>query len=783
MKNSLKITLIFLVLFLSKSILQAQPMMGWSSWNANGLNISEDLIKETSDYMVLHGLNEVGYTWVNTDDGFFDGRDSNGNLKISPRFPNGIKEIADYIRAKGLDPGIYSEVGLSTCGHHYQGDGGGGNAGLYGREEQDLRLYFDTYGFDFIKVDYCGAEIQGLDEQTSYTNISNIINDLEAELGRPLKYNICRWIFPGTWVRDVADSWRISGDITDNFGSIKSIIELNLYLAPYASWNKYNDMDMLQLGRGLNIEEEKTHFGIWSIMSSPLMIGCNLKGIRQSTLDILKNTEVIAINQDQLGLQAELIHRSGNCMVLAKPIEELHGKVRAVALYNAGESEKTIRVNFKDIQLSEKASVRDLWSHTDLGKFTGYYETRVPAHGTAMLRVEGEYAIDKLRYQGEYAYMNKYSALNLAENARYQKKADILTSGGYVMGWLGNGNDNWAEYKDVYVSKGGKYTFKLYYLSGLDRGLTVIVNGEEYQMENLNSGGFDKRGTAEIEIELNQGNNVIRLANTTDWAPDIDKFELIPEGESIDADNFDIIDMGGQFPVISSEDSSNETWYYIQFKSSEGVLQDMGEDQFMLTKEMTEQTPAQHWKVVEVSNPSGDYKYRIVNKNGKALSHVAVTETSDGFYKTTNSVSDMAKFRIIATDNSHHSPAWELERQGTNRRINQYDPTQTSGYNKNISEWDANDNGNSLIFVPVQEGMGITLVKNNSSRAKIAYLNNGVQLDGDDIVNVRLYSINGQLTETKAKSPFIFTLPTQACYLAAIKYKDNQVEVLKVFIR
>jgi hypothetical protein len=512
-----------------------RPLMGWSSWNANHININEALLKATADSMVSLGLKDVGYEWVNIDDGFFNGRDANGHLQVNAKFPNGMKVIADYIRSKGLHPGIYSEIGQHTCGSFGDNDVAGKNSGLYGHEEQDLRLFFDTWGYEFIKVDYCGGIRQGLNEQVTYTHVANIIRGLEQELGRKLRYNICRWGFPGTWTADIAGSWRISGDIADNFASLKYIIDLNTYLSPYASPGHYNDMDMLQLGRGLTPDEEKTHFGMWAIMTSPLIIGCNLEGIRQLTLDILKNTEIIAVNQDSLGLQAELVATNGDGRVYAKPIETAHGKVRAVALFNAGDAEKVIRVAFEDIQLSEKAKVRDLWTHTDLGEFTGYYETLVPAHGTAMLRVEGEAAIDKLCYEGEYAYMNKFTTIHQAENARFQKvAADFKSpvSGGYVMGWLGNNSDNFAEYRDIYLSKGGKYTFKLYYICGENRNLSVIVNGKEYRMENLHSGG-NTCATAEIEIELRAGSNVIRLANTIAWAPDIDKFELIPKNVSL----------------------------------------------------------------------------------------------------------------------------------------------------------------------------------------------------------------------------------------------------------
>ncbi|MDR2682291.1 MAG: family 43 glycosylhydrolase [Dysgonamonadaceae bacterium] len=759
-----------------------QPLMGWSSWNANRVNINEALIKATADSMVSLNLNSFGYKWVNIDDGYFNGRNAEGHLQVNSKFPNGMKAISDYIHAKGLRAGIYSEIGRNTCASMYDGDEAGKNSGLYGHEEQDLRLFFDTWNYDFIKVDYCGGIALGLNERTTYTNVGNIIKNLETGLNRDLRYNICRWSFPGTWARDIADSWRVSGDISDNFGSIHSIIELNTYLAPYCSPGKYNDMDMLQLGRGLNNEEEKTHFGMWAIMSSPLIIGCNFAGIRQSSLAILKNAEIIAVNQDTLGLQAEVVAENGKTRVYAKPLETAHGKVRAVALYNAAETPKTIRVNFKDIWLGGKAQVRDLWQHSDLGEFTDYYETLVPAHGTAMLRIEGESVTDKLRYQGEYAYMNKFAAIDLAENARFERTPHFLTSGGAVTHWLGNSADNWAEYRDVYVSQGGNYTFKLYYISAENRNLTVTVNGVDYQMTGLNSGGWDKRASAGIQIQLNTGSNVIRLSNATAFAPNVDKFELIPEGGNIGEDSFDQVDTSGQFPAVSSADNSSETWYNVLFKESEGALQDMGDNQFLLTKALDGNLPAQQWKVIQVNNPSGEYKYRLVNRSGRSLVRVSVPETSDGFYKTTSAAADWVTFRITATGNNNLQPAWEMERQGANnRRLNQYNPMQTAAYDKNISEWTADDHGNPLIFVPAKESTAIRTLQ-NGSKAKILVEGKHLSIEGNDIKNVYLYAVSGILLARKTGGPYGFTTPAPGCYLAVIKYNNNNTETIKVII-
>ena len=144
-------------------------------------------------------------------------------------------------------------------------------------------------------------------------------------------------------------------------------------------------MDMLEVGRGLTEDEEKTHFGIWSILSSPLMIGCDLRTIPEKTLSIITNKEVIALNQDSLGLQAEAIERGKDYLILSKAIQKREGKLRAVALYNRSNTDQQIRVDFDKLYLSGDVRVRDLWNHQEMGTFTDYYETLVPAHGTALI--------------------------------------------------------------------------------------------------------------------------------------------------------------------------------------------------------------------------------------------------------------------------------------------------------------------------------------------------------------------------------------------------------------
>ena len=242
MKQVLKLAAIALCAFVTacstrdvKEPISKTPTMGWSSWNTYSINISDSLIMSQADAMVSTGLADAGYNHINIDDGYFGGRDaSSGQLLIHPvRFPGGMKKVVDHIHSLGLKAGIYSDAGPNTCGSYYDHDTIAKGVGFYGHDEQDARFFFRDLGFDFIKVDFCGGippknfDRLALEPQERYTAIRKAID----EVGRPdVRLNICRWNFPGVWVRDVATSWRMSHDIADRWSSVSDIINQNLYL-------------------------------------------------------------------------------------------------------------------------------------------------------------------------------------------------------------------------------------------------------------------------------------------------------------------------------------------------------------------------------------------------------------------------------------------------------------------------------------------------------------------------------------------------------------------------
>lgn len=511
------------------------PTMGWSSWNTYGIQISETLIKAQADAMVGTGLKDAGYKYINIDDGYFGGRDSEGKLLIHPtRFPNGLAPIVEYIHEKGLKAGIYSDAGKNTCASYWGGDEAGIGVGLYGHDTEDINYFFKELDFDFIKVDFCGGQPGhnvdnlDLDEKERYTAIHEAI----VATGREdVRLNVCRWAFPGTWVHDVATSWRISEDIYLGWASIKSIVGQNLYLSAYATEGKFNDMDMLEVGRGLTTEEDKTHFGMWCIMSSPLLIGCDMTSISQTALELLKNKDLIAINQDPLAQQAYVVKKVSGAYILAKDIETLYGKRRAVAFYNPTDQSLDLSVDFLELDLGGTVQVRDAFEQQDLGTYKGTLETNVPAHGTRIYIVEAEERYERSVYEGETAWLSAYQELtnNQSSETGIYEEADYC-SGGAKAGWLGKSAGNDLQWRNVFSEEGGEYTMTLTFISGADRNVTITVNGGDEQTFTLNSGGWSNPAQKEIKITLQKGNNVIRLYNASDWMPDIDRMTLEKDG-------------------------------------------------------------------------------------------------------------------------------------------------------------------------------------------------------------------------------------------------------------
>ena len=343
--------------------------------------------------------------------------------------------------------------------------------------------------------------------------------------------NVCRWDYPGNWVQDVALSWRTTGDINASWSSIKDIVQQNLYLSAYCYGGHYNDMDMLEIGRGLSKEEERTHFGLWCIMSSPLLIGCDMRKLSGSSLLLLKNKDLIALNQDDLCIQAYVVQHVGDTYVFVKDLEQLYSKTRAVALYNPSNKAADMSISFADLDLAGTVKVRDLFEQADLGEMTDQLSVTVPAHGTRIYRLDAETRLERNLYEAETAYLGKYQEIfnNRTYHSAIYESNDVCSGREYV-GWLGNDPKNDLQWRNVYSDQGGDYQMTLSYMSGDNRDFTLSLNGKDIKTFTCNSGGYEKVGTKTLTVTLQPGENTIRLYNKSSSAemPNIDCMTLQP---------------------------------------------------------------------------------------------------------------------------------------------------------------------------------------------------------------------------------------------------------------
>jgi len=429
------------------------PIMGWASWNCFRTNINETKMKEQADLLVSTGLSEYGYEYFNMDDGFFGGRNETGELLFhEERFPNGIKVIADYAHALGLKAGIYAEAGDNTCGYYCDNETKGGlNAGLYGHEEGDLRKLLCEGGFDFIKVDWCGGLRMGLDEEEQYTKIANIIRKIEQEENRQIIYNICRWQFPGEALTNVADSWRCGADITPDFQSVLYQIDELKALAKFCRPGHINDCDMMQLGNGMTHEEDKTHFAMWCMLSTPLMLGCDLKEMKQETLDILKNKELIAINQDPLCKQAVVvkeykdIEESLIAEVWVKRLKSTENNRVAIGFLNRSDEEMTLELDYKLAGIAgDVIKIRDLILHQDVDIVPKEkLKVSVVSHGVVVYEVE---STDRM----EIADVNEHKewSRNLPEKISMERMEELVQEGALLIDVR-----NTAEYETFHLKQ------------------------------------------------------------------------------------------------------------------------------------------------------------------------------------------------------------------------------------------------------------------------------------------------------------------------------------------
>lgn len=353
------------------------PPMGWNSWNHFHLNITDAIIRAQANAMVTSGLKTAGYVYVVIDGGWEGFHDTNGVFHSNPQsFPD-MKALCDYIHALGLKAGIHTSPGPKTCAGH---------EASYGHEEQDART-FAQWGIDFVKYDWCsGDEVYRPEEmQGAYKKMSECLKATD----RPILYSLCQYGIQDVWKWGGAvggQMWRITGDISDNYNSMILHGLAQNGLEKYAGPGHWNDPDMLEVGNGkMNSDEYRTQMTLWCISAAPLFAGNDLTAMDGTTLELLTNPEVIAVDQDAAGVQGRCAWQEGPLQIWTKP---LAGAAMAVGLFNLNVHPMSVTVHFQALGMAETVQVRDLWQRKSLGTFSGSLTLAMPRHGAVLLKAQ-----------------------------------------------------------------------------------------------------------------------------------------------------------------------------------------------------------------------------------------------------------------------------------------------------------------------------------------------------------------------------------------------------------
>ena len=376
--------------------LASTPPMGWNSWNTFQTNINEELVKQTADIIVSTGMKDAGYSYIVLDDGWMAmQRDSmTGDLVPDPKkFPNGMKTVIDYVHSKGLKFGLYNCAGTKTCA---------GYPGTRGYEYQDARFYA-SLGIDYLKYDWCNTD--GITAKEAYTTMSKALKAAR----RPIIFSLCEWggNKPWLWAKEVGQLWRTTGDINAIFDGIKSygswhangvmtIVDMQDTLRKYAGPGHWNDPDMLEVGNGMTVSEDRTHFSIWCMLAAPLMMGNDLRKMTDQAKAILGNKDVVAIDQDAAGIQALKYGDKDSMQTWVKPLQ---GGDWAICFINRSQSPMNIAIDWKQMHVVDDLSrselntanttfnLRDLWTKKNAGTTLKSFNATVPAHDVILLRL------------------------------------------------------------------------------------------------------------------------------------------------------------------------------------------------------------------------------------------------------------------------------------------------------------------------------------------------------------------------------------------------------------
>jgi len=364
------------------------PPMGWNSWNCWGLTVSDEKVKSSAQSFIDKGLIDHGWTYINIDDGWENAtRDTEGNIIPNEKFSD-MSSLGHWLHNNGLKFGIYSSPGTKTCG---------GYLGSYQHELQDATTYA-KWGVDYLKYDWCSYEdvfVKQHDSSLSaYQKPYKVMQSALQAQPHDIVYSLCQYGMKDVWKwgADVnGNSWRTTGDIQDTWESVQSIGFSQSKLYPFAQPGHWNDPDMLVVGQvgwsgqlrptRLTPDEQYAHISLWCLLSAPLLIGCDVSKLDDFTLNLLTNDEVLAIDQDALGKQAQQKVKTNNYEILVK--EVVDGK-KAIGIFNLSDDYQNIQLNFSDIGLQGNFTVRDLWRQKNIG-VAQKYNSKVPPHGVTLI--------------------------------------------------------------------------------------------------------------------------------------------------------------------------------------------------------------------------------------------------------------------------------------------------------------------------------------------------------------------------------------------------------------
>jgi alpha-galactosidase len=396
-----KILVIFLILVSYSAFSQKfenlapTPPMGWNSWNRFACNVNEQMLRDAADALVSSGMKDAGYKYIVVDDCWHGQRDSLGFIHADPvHFPSGIKALTDYIHSKGLKFGIYSCAGNKTCA---------GRPASRGHEYQDAIIYAQ-WGVDYLKYDWC--DTQGLNAEGAYTTM----RDALYAAGRPVVFSLCEWGSnkPWLWAPKVGQLWRTTGDIAPVFSGDKHmgdwtalgilhIIDLQKEIRQYAGPEHWNDPDMLEVGNGMSVSEDRAHFTMWCMLAAPLMTGNDLTKMSSETSKILTDKDVIAIDQDPLGIEGFIFSAKDSVETWFKPLKDGDW---AICFLNRGLKPAKVEFNWTAQKVYDDLSKRDLnagqveynllnlWTKANAGSTKSVLKSEVPGHDVLAFRLK-----------------------------------------------------------------------------------------------------------------------------------------------------------------------------------------------------------------------------------------------------------------------------------------------------------------------------------------------------------------------------------------------------------